>query len=211
MLGRALAIGVATAAYGFAFGALAVATGLSALQALAMSGLVFTGATQLAVVGVIAAGGGFAGALGNGLLLSLRHIAYGMAVGPLLRRRLAERALGAQLVIDESTAMATAQADPESGRRAFWLTGISVFVFWNASTLAGALLGDALASPRALGLDAVFPAAFVALLAPQLRRARSPLTALAGAAIAAALVPFAPPGVPILAAVPAVLLLLDRA
>ena len=96
--------------------------------------------------------------------------------------------------------MARAQDDPEAARRAFLATGISVWVFWNAGTLGGALLGGGIGDPRELGLDAMFPAAFLALLAPQLRRPGAPVAAVAGAVIAIALVPFAPAGVPVIAA-----------
>jgi predicted branched-subunit amino acid permease len=207
--GRALAIGLATGAYGLSFGALAVAAGLSPAQAVAMSALVFTGATQLSVVAAIAGGGAAAPAVASGLVLASRHLAYGIAVAPLLPGSRRARMLAAHLVIDESTAMARAEADRRRARLAFWATGASVFACWNAATIAGALIGRAIADPAALGLDAVFPAAFVALLAPQLATRRARRAALAGAAIAAALVPIAPAGVPMLAA--AAVALLPRA
>jgi 4-azaleucine resistance transporter AzlC len=200
-IGRnALAIGVATGAYGISFGVLSVEGGLSLLQTMAMSLLVFTGATQFSVVATIAAGGGLPTALGNGLLLAARNTAYGFAMAPLLRGSLARRLLGSQIVIDESTAMARAQSDPQSARRALLLTGAAVYVCWNVGTVAGALAGDAVGDPAAFGLDAMFPAAFLALLAPQLRQPGAPRAAIAGALIAAVLVPFTPVGVPILAA-----------
>ena len=205
MLTRALAIGLATGAYGLSFGALAVAAGLSLAQAVAMSAFVFTGATQLSVVGALAAGGAAAPAVASGLVLASRHVAYGVAVAPVLPGTLRARLLAAHLVIDESTAMARAQPDPRRARVAFWATGASVFAFWNAATIAGALIGSAIADPAALGLDAVFPAAFVALLAPQLATGPARRAALAGAAIAVALVPVAPAGVPVLAAIAATL------
>jgi predicted branched-subunit amino acid permease len=204
--GRALAIGLATGAYGLSFGALAVAAGLSLGQAVAMSALVFTGATQLSVVGALAAGGGAAAAVAGGLVLASRHLAYGIAVAPLLPGSRRARLLAAHLVIDESTAMARAEPDRKRARLAFWATGASVFACWNAATIAGALIGRAIADPAALGLDAVFPAAFVALLAPQIATRRARRAALAGAAIATALVPIAPAGVPMLAAAAAALL-----
>jgi predicted branched-subunit amino acid permease len=195
-----MTIGLATGAYGLSFGALAVTAGLSLAQAAAMSALVFTGATQLSVVGALAAGGAPAPAVASGLVLASRHVAYGIAVAPILSAGIRSRLVAAHLVIDESTAMARSQTDSRSARLAFWATGASVFVCWNAATLAGALLGRAIADPAALGLDAVFPAAFVALLAPQLTTGQARRAALAGAAIAAALVPVAPAGVPVLAA-----------
>jgi predicted branched-subunit amino acid permease len=103
-------------------------------------------------------------------------------------------------VIDETTAMAQAQDDPRAARRAFLVTGVSVWICWNTGTLIGALIGGGLGDPKALGLDAMFPAAFLALLAPQLRRPGAPAAALVGAVIALALVPVAPAGVPVIAA-----------
>jgi len=210
MFSRALAIGLATGAYGLSFGALAVAAGLSLGQAVAMSAFVFTGATQLSVVGALAAGGAAAPAVASGLVLASRHLAYGIAVAPLLPGSRRARLLAAHLVIDESTAMARAEPDRRRALLAFWATGVSVFACWNAATIAGALIGRAIADPAALGLDAVFPAAFVALLAPQLATRPARRAAVAGAAIAAALVPIAPAGVPMLAAAAVALLLAGR-
>jgi 4-azaleucine resistance transporter AzlC len=202
---NALAIGVATGAYAVSFGVLAVGAGLSVVQACAMSALVFTGASQFALVGVLGAGGGALAALAPALVLAARNAVYGLALIPVLRGRRVERAAKAQLVIDESTAMAQAQDDRPGARRAFLATGLSIYVFWNLGTLIGALAGSGLGDPRQLGLDAMFPAAFLALLAPQLRRPGAPVAALAGVLIALALMPIAPPGVPIIAAVLGVL------
>jgi predicted branched-subunit amino acid permease len=117
-----------------------------------------------------------------------------------LRGTTARKLLAAQLLIDESTAMAAGQATPDDADRAFWWAGLSVFVCWNIGTLVGAAFGDALGDPAALGLDAVFPAAFLALLVPLLRRKDGRISAMAGAAIALVLVPFTPAGVPIIVA-----------
>ena len=196
----AAGIGVAVGVYGVSFGVLAVAAGLSPAQACVMSMLVFTGASQFAFVGVLGAGGGALAAMGPAVMLAVRNAAYGLSLAPILPGRLRDRALSAQLVIDESTAMARAQDDPGAARRAFLATGVSVWLCWNAGTLAGALLGGGLGDPRALGLDAMFPAAFLALLAPQLRRPGAPVAAVAGAMVAVAALPFAPAGVPVIAA-----------
>jgi 4-azaleucine resistance transporter AzlC len=201
----ALAIGLAVGAYAVSYGVLAVGAGLSVAQTCAMSLLVFTGASQFAVIGVLGAGGGIAAALAPALLLAARNGVYGLSLVPILRGRRAVRALQAQLVIDESTAMARAQADPALARRAFLATGLSVFVLWNLGTLIGAVAGGGIGDPRALGLDAMFPAAFLALLAPQLRRPGAPAAAILGAALALALVPIAPVGVPVLVSVLAVI------
>jgi 4-azaleucine resistance transporter AzlC len=196
----AAAIGVVTGAYAVSFGVLSVAAGLSVAQTCAMSLLVFTGASQFAAIGVISAGGSTAAALAPALLLAARNGVYGLSLVPVLRGRLVARALQAQLVIDESTAMARAQHDRDDAHHAFLATGLSVFIFWNLGTLIGAVAGSTLGSPKTLGLDAMFPAAFLALLAPQLRRPGAPTAAVAGALIAVVLVPFTPAGVPILAA-----------
>ena len=199
-LSGAVGIGIAVGVYGISFGILAVAAGLSPAQACVMSMLVFTGASQFAFVGVLAAGGGALAAMGPAVMLAVRNAAYGVSLAPILPRRLRDRALLAQLVIDESTAIARAQEDPAAARRAFLATGVTVWLCWNLGTLAGALLGGGLGDPRTLGLDAMFPAAFLALLAPQLRRPGAPVAAVAGAMIAVTALPFAPAGVPVVAA-----------
>jgi 4-azaleucine resistance transporter AzlC len=199
-LSGAVGIGIAVGVYGISFGVLAVAAGLSPAQACVMSMLVFTGASQFAFVGVLAAGGGALAAIGPAVMLAVRNAAYGLSLAPILPRRLRDRALLAHLVIDETTAMARAQENPGAARRAFLATGVSVWLCWNLGTLAGALLGGGLGDPRTLGLDAMFPAAFLALLAPQLRRPGAPVAAVAGGMIAVVLLPFAPAGVPVVAA-----------
>jgi 4-azaleucine resistance transporter AzlC len=206
----AVSIGLAVGVYAVSFGVLAVAAGMSAAQVCVMSMLVFTGASQFAFVGVLAGGGGALAAMGPAIVLAARNAAYGLSLAPILRGGLAHRALASQLVIDETTAMAQAQEDPAAARRAFFATGISVWVCWNAGSLLGAVLGGGLGDPRTLGLDAMFPAAFLALVAPQLRRPGAPVAAVAGGIVAVALLPFAPAGVPVIAAlagvVPGVLL-----
>lgn len=201
----ALGIGLATGAYAVSYGVLAIDAGLSVAQACAMSALVFTGASQFAVVGVLGAGGGAAAALAPALLLAARNAVYGFALVPVLRGGRLRRALQAQLVIDESTAMARAQDEPRAARQAFLATGLSIFVCWNLGTLAGALAGGGLGDPRSYGLDVMFPAAFLALLAPQLRLPGAPVAAVAGAVIAVVLLPLTPAGLPIVAAVLGVL------
>lgn len=198
--GTALGIGVATGIYGISFGVLAVTAGLSPAQACAMSLLVFTGGSQFAAVSVMAAGGSTATAAANALLLGARNAAYGLSLASLLRGSRGKRALASQLIIDESTAMARAQEEPDEARGAFWFTGLSVFVFWNLGTLAGAVAGSGLGDPARYGLDAMFPAAFLALLAPQLRQPGAPAAALTGALIAVVLIPITPAGIPVLAA-----------
>src|SRR5689334_19945246 len=117
--------GVAVGVYGISFGVLAVAAGLSASQAIVMSMLVFTGASQFAFVGVLAGGGGALAAVAPAVTLALRNAAYGLTVAPILPRRLRDRAVLAHLVIDESTATARAETDVVNARRAFVATGVS--------------------------------------------------------------------------------------
>ena len=205
-----IVLGLAVGVFGLSFGVLAVASGLTVAQASAMSLLVFTGASQFAAVAVVGAGGSTPAALGGALLLAARNGAYALAVSDLLDHPRPLRWLAAQFVIDESTAMATAQPDAESGRRAFWVTGLAVFVCWNVGTLLGALGGDAVGDPARYGLDAAFPAGFVALLVPHVRSIDGRLAAVIGATVAFLAVPVAPAGVPVLLASVAVLIGLRR-
>jgi predicted branched-subunit amino acid permease len=195
VLRDAAGIGLAVGAFGLSYGAIAVASGFTVLQTCALSALMFTGASQFALVGVIGGGGSLvAGAL-TALLLGGRNALYGLRLSSLLRVRGARRAVAAQFVIDESAAMGIAR-----GRAGFWATGVAVFACWNAGTAAGALGGEALSDPSAFGLDAAAPAAFLALLAPRLAGRSAQATALAAAAAALIAAPLAPAGVPVLVA-----------
>jgi 4-azaleucine resistance transporter AzlC len=205
-----LTLAAAVGVFGVSFGVLAVASGLSVAKTMAMSLLVFTGASQFAAVGIVGTGGSPLAALGSALLLASRNLAYGLVLAPIVRGRLGKRLVGAQFVIDESTAMATAQENPDDQVTAFWATGLAIFVCWNLGTLLGALGGSVIGDPNALGLDAAFPAGFVVLIAPHLRRIEGRLAAALGAAIALVLVPIAPTGVPIIAAGAAALIGLRR-
>jgi predicted branched-subunit amino acid permease len=199
-------VGVAVGAYGVAFGAASVAAGLSVLQTSLLSLLAFTGGTQFAVVGVVSAGGSLAAALGSGLLLGARNTLYAMRLAPLLRVRGLRRLVAAHGTIDESTAMAIGQPEPGLARVAFWSTFVAIYVGWNLATLVGALGAQALGDPTRFGLDAVIPAAFLALLAPRLRNgAIERRVAVAAAVIAFVLIPITPPGVPVLASSAALL------
>ncbi|MCW2756643.1 MAG: branched-chain amino acid transporter permease [Nocardioidaceae bacterium] len=195
-----LAVSVATGAYGISFGAIAVTSGLDVWQACALSLLVFTGASQFAFVGVLAAGGApLSGAL-TGILLGSRNTLYGLRLAPLLGYRGLRRAAAAHVLIDESTAMAVTRESPEAARVGFWTTGIGVFALWNLATLVGGLAGDRLGDPRRFGLDAAVGAAFLGLLWPRLTTLRNRLAALLGIAVALVLVPLTPAGVPVLGA-----------
>jgi predicted branched-subunit amino acid permease len=195
-----LGVGVATGAYGVSFGAVSVAAGLSMAQTCALSLLVFTGASQFALVGVIAAGGApISGAL-TALLLGTRNTLYGLRLAALLRWTGWRRALASQILIDESTAMAITRGSVPAARVGFLTTGLSVFVLWNLATLAGAVAGTQLGDPRTYGLDAAVGGAFLALLWPRLRTGRNRVVAVAAAAVALGMVPVSPAGVPVLAA-----------
>ncbi|MBB5474358.1 putative branched-subunit amino acid permease [Cellulomonas hominis] len=199
----ALSVSVATGLYGVSFGALSVAAGLDLPQTMVLSLLMFSGGSQFAAVGVLGAGGGVGAVVATAGLLGARNGLYGVQVAPLLGARGWRRLLAAHLTIDESTAVATAQPSPAATRAGFWWTGAGVFLLWNAFTLAGALLGDALGDPRRYGLDAAAGAAFLALLWPRLSGAGTGtvrVVAVAAAATALALTPVVPAGVPVLAA-----------
>ncbi len=199
----AVSVSVATGLYGVSFGALSVAAGLDLPQTMVLSLLMFSGGSQFAAVGVVGAGGAVGAVVATAGLLGARNGLYGVQVAPLLGVRGWRRLLAAHLTIDESTAVATAQPTRAAARAGFWWTGAGVFALWNACTLLGALLGDALGDPRRYGLDAAAAAAFLALLWPRLsgpdaRRVRA--VAVAAAVLALALTPVVPAGVPVLAA-----------
>lgn len=208
LLRDAASIAIATGVYAVSFGVLSVAAGFSVAQTCVMSLVAFTGASQFTFVSVVSAGGGLGAALPPAALLAARNGLYALTLGSVLRREPWRRALEAHLVIDESTAMAHAQRYPADRRRGFLLTAVGIFACWNAGTLAGALSGDLLGDPRSLGMDAIFPAVFLALLVPQVRSGATLRVVLLGGAIAALLLPVAPAGVPVMASVLAALPLL---
>ncbi|MBJ7610463.1 MAG: AzlC family ABC transporter permease [Candidatus Dormibacteraeota bacterium] len=198
VLRDAIAIGAATGAYALSFGAVATATGLSVLQTCVLSLVMFTGASQYALVGVLGAGGGGLTAAATAVLLGSRNALYGLRLSSLLQLRGLHRPLAAHLVIDESTAMSLGHESDRANRLGFWATGASVYVLWNVGTLIGALGTQALPSPRAVGLDAAAPAAFLALLAPRVRGRAAVTVAVAAALVATACVPLLPVGGPVL-------------
>lgn len=195
-----LAVGLATGAYGIGFGAVSVASGLSVAQTCVLSLLMFTGASQFALVGVVAAGGAPLSGAATALLLGTRNTLYGLRMAPLLRWRGWRRAGAAHVLIDESTAMGLNRDSTEAARLGFTTTGLAVFVLWNAATVLGAFAGEAVGDPRTFGLDAAVGAAFLALLWPRLKDSRNILVAVLGAAVALSMVPITSPGVPVLAA-----------
>ncbi len=197
---QAVSVSVATGLYGISFGALSVVAGLNLPQTLVLSLLMFSGGSQFALLGVVASGGTSAAAVTTAGLLGLRNTLYGAQLSPLLALHGWRRVLAAHVTIDESTAVATAQRSKAAFRAGFWWTGIGIFVVWNLLTLVGALAGDAMGDPKAWGLDAAAGAAFLALLWPRLASRVMQLTAALAVVVAVALLPFVPPGVPVLAA-----------
>lgn len=198
---QAWSIGIATGAYALSFGAISVASGLTPWQTQTLSLFMFTGASQFALVGVLGSGGGVIAAVLTAWLIGSRNGLYALSMAPILRVRGLRRLAAAHLTIDESTAMALAHPDPpQASRRAFWMTGLAIYVLWNIGTLIGALGAAALNDPAVLGLDAAIPAGFVALLWPRLKGRTAWTLAAVSAAVALMLTPFLRPGVPILAA-----------
>lgn len=196
-----LAMTGAIAVVGVSFGAIAVASGLDWWMPTALSVLVFAGGSQFMVVGVVAAGGGVVAAVLGALLLNARHLPFGLAVGDVMGRGKLARIVGSHLLIDESVAFTMAQKnDPARAKAVFWFLGTMAFVVWNLGTVVGAAAGQVIGDPDALGLDAAFPAALLALVLPSLKNPRTRNAALLGAAIALATTPFLPAGVPVLLA-----------
>jgi len=189
VLRNAAGIGIATGAYALSFGAIATAAGLSVLQTCVLSLLMFTGASQYALVSVLGSGGAALTAAATALLLGTRNALYGLRLSSLLDVRGPRKLLAAQLVIDESTAMSLGRESDRANRLGFWATGGSVYVLWNLGTVIGALGAHALSNPKTVGLDAAAPAAFLALLAPRVRSRSAVGVAGIAAAIAMASVP----------------------
>ena len=187
------------------FGVLATEAGFSPLQAVATAGLVFAGSAQFAALAIVAGGGGIPAALAAGTLMNSRFLAMGIALAPSLPGRPLTRAAQGQTVVDSSWALAS-RGDGTFDRWRLFGTTVPQYVSWLAGTVVGAYAGDLVGDPERLGLDALFPVFFVAILIAELKRPGSRIIALAGAAISLALVPLTPPGIPILVASVAALL-----
>jgi predicted branched-subunit amino acid permease len=199
-------LGVAVGLSGLAFGAAAVASGLSAGQACVLSLVAFTGASQFALAGAVAAGGGLAAGVAGAVLLGGRNALYGMRLASLLQVRGPRKLLAAHGVIDETTAVTLAQPEPQAARAGFAATFATIYVTWNLATLAGAVGAGRLGSPATFGINVVGPAAFLALLWPRLKAGRTERgVAVGGAAIAIAATPFLPSGLPVILAATAAL------
>jgi 4-azaleucine resistance transporter AzlC len=194
----ALPIAVAVLAFGASFGILARDAGMGVGAPIVMSMTTFAGSAQFAVASVLESGGALAAAIAAAVLLNLRYLAIGMSVAPGLRGSAVRRLAEAQLAVDESWAIA--QRDGRVSRDALVGAGLVLMAAWVAGTVAGVLGGGALGDPADYGLDAMFPALFLALLAGQLDGHRARVAAVSGGLIAFALTPLLPPGVPLIAA-----------
>jgi len=197
---QALSLALAVAPFGLAFGVASTQAGLSWVQASGFSVLVFAGSAQFAAVEILGRGGSAAAAIAAGLLLNVRSLAFGLVMAPSLEGPRWKRAVWSQLMIDESTAVGSAQASPRWRRYGFVYTGVAIFIAWNISTAVGAVaLGSSSTLITRAGIDAAVPAAFLALLWPRLASPDQRAVALGGAVAALALVPVAPAGVPVIA------------
>lgn len=198
-------LAVAFAGFGVAFGSLARAAGIGPAAAVVLSATAFAGSAQFAAVSVLGAGGSVAAAVAAAVLLNARYGPIGLSVAPVLGGAWWRRLLLGQLVVDESWAIAN-RGNGSFDRQRLIGAGAVLYLAWVAATAVGALGASVLADPKALGLDAAFPALFLALLWPQLRERRAAAVAALGAGIALVTLSVAPPGVPIIAAAAACLL-----
>ncbi len=202
---QTLSLGVAVLGFGISFGVLARASGMGVLAPVVMSATTFAGSAQFAAVSVLGAGGSVAAAVAAAVLLNARYAPIGVSVAPYLTGPWWSRFLHGQLVVDESWAIA-AEGEGRFNTKVLVGAGLTIYVAWVVGTVVGVAFGNLIGDPARLGLDAAFPALFLALLVPQLRSRSARQAALLGAAIALALTPFTPAGVPIVAASAACLL-----
>jgi 4-azaleucine resistance transporter AzlC len=191
-------IGVAAAAFALSFGVLARSAGMGWVAPLVMSATTFAGSAQFAVVSVLGGAGSAVAAVAAAVMLNARYAPIGISIASAFRGPVPTRLVQSQLIVDESWAMTLRR---KGGFDVHVLLGAGALLYlcWNAGTVVGLLLGDVVGDPNQLGLDAAFPALFLALLVPQLRGRRAVSAALLGAGIALVLIPFSPAGIPILA------------
>lgn len=202
VISSGIAVGLAVAAYGISFGALAVAAGFDVWQTCVLSLVMFTGGSQFALIGVVAAGGLAAGpaAIASATLLGVRNLIYGLRMRPIVEPSGFGRITAPWLTIDESTAVSLAQTTPELRKVGFWATGIAVFIGWNLTTFAGALIGNVLGDARLWGMDAAAAAAFLGLIWPRLKSLQAGAVAVGAGAVALLVTPVTMPGIPVLVA-----------
>jgi len=203
-----LPIALAATVFGVSYGILAREAGMGIAAPIVMSFTTFAGSAQFASASVLEQGGALAAAIVAAVLLNLRYLAIGISVAPSLRGSLARRLAEAQLAVDESWAVAQERGQVVRGRVVG--AGLMLMVGWCAGTAIGVIGGGALGDPAVYGLDAMFPALFLALLVGLVSSARAKRAALIGALVALALLPVAPPGVPVIAAVAGALIAARR-
>ena len=196
---RVVPIGIAVVAFGVSYGVLARTAGLGTWAPIVMSATTFAGAAQFAAASILHAGGSVAAAVAAAALLNSRYVPISISVAPLFRSPLPRRLAESQLIVDESWAVSVR---PTGGFDLRLLLGAGLLLYpcWVGGTALGVVGGGLLGDPNRLGLDAAFPALFLALLAPQVRARRPLVAACLGGAIALALVPLVPAGVPIVVA-----------
>ena len=196
-----LSVAFTVGLYGAAFGAAGITAGFSILQTCLLSLLLFSGASQFAVVGIMGAGGSAVSAIATATLLGFRNALYGLQLAPILKVTGLKRIIASQITIDESTAVSTLQSNDSDRRRAFYLTGFGVYIFWNLFTFLGALGASAIGDPSVWGLDAAVPAAFCGLVWPRLKDKRLFLISACAIILALLLTPITPAGIPIITTV----------
>jgi 4-azaleucine resistance transporter AzlC len=192
-------IGVAAFAFGASFGVLARASGIQSVEAIVMSATTFAGSAQFAAASILGAGGGVVSAIVAATLLNARYAPISVSMAPAFEGGVDRRLLESQLIVDETWALSR-RADGAFDRRLLVGAGLVLYPCWVIGTALGAIVGDALADPEDLGLDAAFPALFLALLVPQVRSRQALAAAVLGGTIALVLLPLSPAGVPIVAA-----------
>ena len=203
---RAVApIGIAAGAFGLSFGVLARADGMGWAAPLVMSATTFAGSAQFAVASILGGGGAAAAAIAAAVMLNARYAPIGISVASGFEGSALRRLLHAQLIVDESWAIALRRRGGFDPRVLLGAGGL-LFVCWNGGTALGVLLGNVIGDPNRIGLDAAFPALFLVLLVPQLTGRREIVAALLGGGIALVLIPFTPAGVPIVAGAAACLI-----
>jgi predicted branched-subunit amino acid permease len=196
----ALSVGFAVGIYGVSFGALSVTAGFDIWQTIALSVLMFSGGSQFAFVAVFASGGVSAlpAAITSAWLVGIRNGFYALTLAPTIGPRGFLKLLASQLTIDESTAVSASRDSIREKKQGFWLTGISVFVFWNAATVIGALLGGIVKDPQVFGLDAAAAAALFALVWPRIQNSIGALIAASSIVLSCLFSLVLPSGFPVL-------------
>ena len=196
-----LSVAFTVGLYGAAFGAAGITAEFSILQTCLLSLLLFSGASQFAVVGIMGAGGSAVSAIATATLLGFRNALYGLQLAPILKVTGLKRIIASQITIDESTAVSTLQSNDSDRKRAFYLTGFGVYIFWNLFTFLGALGASAIGNPSVWGLDAAVPAALCGLVWPRLKDKRLFLISACAIILALLLTPITPAGIPIITTV----------